>query len=330
MDMALYDPSDGFFGSGRLRSATDGDFLTSPEVSHLFGETLACFVEAEYQRLSAPDDFSVCDAGAGSGSLLGPLVEALPIAPSTYALEVSPAARQALARRIPGVEVAQRLDDLPTPFVGVIVANELLDNLPMALAVKAGHEWAEMWVVTDGDELAFERRPARGDVRDWLHRYAGPVPDGGIVEVQLAATAWVSEAISRLDAGSILVIDYGDLADNLGHRRAEGTLRTYRGHHLGPHPLTEPGSTDITADLNFTAILGAAAGDAEVDFVRQDEFLRRWGLDERRAALRAEELDLARAGDAMARLVVRTRLTEADTLLHPRGLGDFRVMVARR
>jgi SAM-dependent MidA family methyltransferase len=140
----------------------------------------------------------------------------------------------------------------------------------------------------------------------------------------------VQEVLARLAAGSLLLIDYGDTADDLAPRRRDGTLRTYRSHHLGPHPLDEPGATDITADVNFSALLTSAeALGAEVELSRQDDFLSVWGLRERLSLYRRRELELARTGPEVDRLRERSRATEAETLLHPRGLGDFRVMVAR-
>ena len=102
-----------------------------------------------------------------------------------------------------------------------------------------------------------------------------------------------------------------------------------RAHHLGPHPLDEPGETDITADVNFTALIDTAeTHGAAVRLLRQDDFLAELGLRERLSELRHAELDAARSGDEMERLRLRSLRTEAETLLHPGGLGDFRVLVA--
>jgi len=157
------------------------------------------------------------------------------------------------------------------------------------------------------------------------------VPEGGQVEVQLAAREWMRRLIGLLAAGALLVFDYGDTGEGLAGRRAEGTLRTYRGHHLGPDPLLEPGATDITVDVDFGALVEAAreAG-AGVQVLTQAAFLENWGLRERLAALREEELALARTDRVMDRLAVRSRITDGEALLHPRGLGDFRVLVAHK
>ena len=418
---ALYDPEHGFFSKGELRSTKAGDFLTSPEVSPLFGETLARFVERELERLRQaplpPDSsspavlsppggdqpkrgrvhvgppgggktpppeagiggqFQLVEVGAGSGSLLRPLLEALSFEPEVWVVEASPMARQALSDLPPyprpfgtavlsppegdyseeqppsplaghsphdavggetdvgppggrGVpRIVSSIDDLPDGLTGVILANELIDNLPVAIAVRTETGWRERWVGADGDQLVLVDAPARLEVVDWCEQFAGPCPVDGFVEVQLAAAAWLEVALSKLDGGSVVLIDYGDTAENLEPRRTEGTLRTYRAHHLGPHPLDEPGETDITVDVNFTALeMIARRRGAEVEYHRQDEFLSSFGLRERLSDLRRREFALAGDGDPLERLKIRSVKNEAETLMHPRGLGDFRVLVAR-
>jgi SAM-dependent MidA family methyltransferase len=330
MQAALYGP-EGYFTRSSLRSVEGGDFLTSPEVSPLFGETLASFVIAEQERLGAP--FMLVEVAGGSGSLLGPLLSRWQHAGGgdVWAVEISPAARAALAEMLPPDRVVANLSSVPHPVRGCMIANEFVDNLPMAVARLGKEGWSECWVGMAAGALALVDHPPRPEVAGWLERFAGPVEVGGVVEVQLAAYRWVETALAGLEAGALILIDYGDTADNLAPRRRDGTLRTYRAHHLGPPPLDEPGATDITADVNFTALVAAAeeAG-AWVELHRQDDFLRSLGLRERLAELRREELAAASSGDEMARLAVRSRRIEAETLLHPRGLGDFRVLVARK
>lgn len=324
MSLALYHPDGGFFATGKLRSEKAGDFLTSPEVSVLFGQTLGTFVERELERIGEP--FQVVEAGAGSGSLLGPLLDSVHVAAT--AIDASPAARDSLLSILPADRIGE---SMPTVLRGVVVANELVDNLPMALAQRIDGEWRERWVGGDDGRLELVDTEARPEVVDWLASYAGDVVDGGWVEVQLEAQRWVATTLDSLQSGSLVVIDYGDTAENLLPRRQDGTLRTYRAHHLGPHPLDEPGETDITADVNFTALIAAAESTgASVRLHRQDDFLTDLGLRERLSELRHAELEAARTGDDMERLRLRTLKTEAETLLHPRGLGDFRVMVASR
>ncbi len=188
-------------------------------------------------------------------------------------------------------------DVLPSTWRGVLLANELLDNLPMALAQRVEGGWRERWVGAAGTELEMVDADPRPEVVEWLEAHAGDVDDGGWVEVQLAAAAWLTGTLERLEAGSVVVIDYGDTAENLIPRRRDGTLRTYRAHHLGPHPLDEPGETDITADVNFTALLAVADRcGAAVVYSRQDDFLADLGLRDRLSELRHAELEAARIG----------------------------------
>lgn len=335
--IALYDPEEGFFGSGKLRSAKDGDFLTSPEVSPLFGETLAKFADAwvssagpgRSSMLGEPP--TLVEVGAGSGSLLQPLLAGLETPVDVWAVEASPAARASLAGVVPADRIVETLDAVPAPFTGVVIANELLDNLPVALAVLTDDGWEERWVGVERGELVFVSRAARPEVAEWADRFGRPCPVGGQVEVQLEVAGWLRHALDRLATGAIVLIDYGELAENLERRRAEGTLRTYRGHHLGPDPLLEPGETDITVDVNFSALLAVAqeAG-ARAELLRQDEFLGSLGLRDRIRELQELEWERARAGDTMGQLKARSDRTNAETLLHPRGLGDFRVLVVYR
>ncbi len=324
MELALYGPG-GFFAADKLRSVATGDFLTSPEVSPLFGATLARFVEAERERIGDP--FTLVETGAGSGSLLRSLLTEIEL--DAWAVEVSLAARAALSDLLPVSRVVDSLDLLPNGLRGVVIANEVVDNLPTALAQLTPGGWRERWVGLDDDKLVFVDAPVRPEVQKWLDRFAGPVELGGWVECQLAATEWLREILSRMTAGALLIVDYGELAENLSHRRADGTLRTYRLHNLGPHPLDEPGATDITSDVNFSALI-AVCEEAGWDchLMRQDDFLENWGLRERLADLRRQELAAAGTDESL-RLQIRSQRTAGETLLHVRGLGDFRVLIAR-
>ena len=324
MQASLYDPVDGFFGSGPLRSIAGGDFLTSPEVSPWFGRTLAGYLADVRDRVGDP--FRVVEVGAGSGSLLRRLREVLGDEVEYWAVDASPAARNALIAEFGVDRVVSRLDEVPVPVRGAIVANELLDNMPVALVVKAETGWEERWVGVSEGELSLVAAPVRPQVAAWVNEFAGVVPVGGMVEVQLEALEWVEQAVAALEAGSLLIVDYGGTTEEFEPRRTRGTLRTYRNHHLGPDPLFAPGETDVTVDVNFSALETAVGANATAEIHRQDDFLSEWSLGEAIGDMRRAELEAARRGDTMEQLRLRSERTDAQTLLHPRGLGDFRVL----
>jgi SAM-dependent MidA family methyltransferase len=220
------------------------------------------------------------------------------------------------------------MNDLPAFLRGVLIANELIDNLPMSLAQKTTNGWCERWVGHGDNGFDFVDVPARDEIVEWLERFAGPVALGGLVEVQLEAARWLRALLLQWK-GTIVLIDYGELAENLAHRRTEGTLRTYQRHHLGPPILHDPGTTDITADVNFSALLTISSEAGwTVDLQRQDDFLNEWGLAERLADLRSQELAWS-GKDENRRLRLRHEIVNGKTLLNERGLGDFRVLIAR-
>lgn len=317
--MALYGEG-GFFAEGPVRSSATGDFLTSPEVSPWFGKTMARFLANRSVE-------TLVEVGAGSGSLLRPLLAELGDV-DAWAVEASPTARDSLHNVLPVDRIVDSLGAVPDAITGAIVANELVDNLPVAVAVRTEEGWDEHFVGTVGDELAFVAVAARPEVVDWADAYGGEVAVGGVVEVQLEAARWLEQAVAKMSMGVIVIIDYGGTAEELEPRRNLGTLRTYRGHHLGPDPLLEPGETDITVDANFTALRAVAERRGRsAELHRQDDFLREWGLREVISKMKHEELAHARAGDTMQQLSVKSERINAETLLHPRGLGDFRVLV---
>lgn len=346
---SLYHPR-GFFGGEVLRSQKAGDFLTSPEVSPLFGEMLARFVDAELRRANPPsrsqgeregraielpgldapvanEKVTIVEVAAGSGSLLHALLRTVESDVEAWAVEIAPPAQEMLEKVVPG-RVTDDLSKVPDPRV--VIANELFDNIPVAIATRQDGGWRERWVGRDGDALVLVDTEPRPEVAEWCDRFGLPCPEGGVVEVQLEAGEWLRAALDHVGAGTVVCIDYGDETENLAPRRQDGTLRTYRSHHLGPHPLEEPGETDITVDVNFTAMRAVAeeAG-ATVEVHRQDGFLADMGLRRVLSDTRRESLEAARAGDVMRQMQLKSRANEAETLMHPRGLGDFRVLIAR-
>jgi SAM-dependent MidA family methyltransferase len=310
MELALYGEH-GFYRAGGA-AGRRGDFITSAEVGPLFGAVLARFVEAERARLGAPDAFTVVEAGAGRGTLARALLAAVP-GVAYVAVEIAPEQR---ALHPNGVESRATLPD--PPLTGVIVANELLDNLPFRLLVFDG-AWREAHVQVASGRLVEVLLPPT-DLPSGLPDRA---PLGARVPWQQAAAAWVDGARSRLVGGCVVAFDYVTASTaELAVQPWRQWLRTYREHQRGDHYLAGPGTQDITAQVARDQLPPPTRVELQADF------LRRWGIDElidegRRAwAAAAARPDLA----AMA---MRSRISEGRALTDPSGLGGFQVLTWR-
>ena len=313
METALYGPS-GFYASGG-HAGRRGDFITSPEVGPLFGAVVARFLDAEWRRIGQPSEFVVVDAGAGPGTLARAVLAAELDCASAIryvAVEISAAQRE---RHPDGVEST---GELPAgPFDGVVVANELLDNLPFRLAV-FDDGWREAYVVELPDgrlveqlSIPFEPVPAELPASAAL---------GARVPLQDRAASWVADAVGRVRAGSVLAIDYcSPTTSSLATRPWREWLRTYRGHTRGGHYLADPGSQDITAEVAIDQL-------PEPSSVRtQSQWLRLHGIDDLVAEGKRAWEQLAGAPDLQA-MRLRSRISEAEALLDPAGLGGFTVL----
>lgn len=310
LQLALYGQH-GFYTSGGV-AGRRGDFITSPEIGPLFGAVLARFVQAERARLGDPEDFTVADVGAGPGTLARSMLAVL--AGVRYvAVEVAEAQRARHPDRVESVA------ELPLQrFPGVILANELLDNLPFRLLVFDGG-WREAHVDRRGDRFVEVLAPL-ADVPAWLPASA---PLGARVPWQQAAAEWVDRARATLTAGSVVVADYVSLGTaQLAVEPWRVWLRTYRGHERGQHYLASPGTQDITTQVALDQL-------PRPDTVQtQAEFLNQWGIaelvDEGRRVW--EE---AAAAPTVAALAMRSRVREAEALLDPGGVGGFTVLTWR-
>ena len=310
VEMALYEPGLGFYEAGGA-AGRGGHFLTSPEVGPLFGAVVARALDSWWRDLGEPSSFTVVEAGAGRGALAKSVLAAAPAcrpALRYVAVERSDALRAQLPA---GVQRAAAMPD--EPFVGVVLANELLDNLPFGLLERQAEGWAEVRVTEDLIEtLAPVDDPVQG-------RLAPGAAVGSRIPAQAAARAWVDRALALVQSGRVIVIDYADTTPSMAVRPWTQWVRTYRAHGRSGSPLAELGRQDITCEVAVDQ-LPVPASDRS-----QAEFLRVHGIGNlAREAQQAWE-ERAHIGDLQA-LVARSRAQEAAALTDPSGLGAFRVL----
>jgi SAM-dependent MidA family methyltransferase len=335
--LALYDEGAGFYEAGGAAGRSGGDFLTSPEVGPLYGAVLARALDTWWDELGRPDPYLVVDAGAGPGTLALAVRAAAPrCAPALrYVLVERSAAQRArhgrhlalshpeTSRSGPGPEFVS-LSDVPVgPFRGVVLANELLDNLPFLLVERRGGRWSSIHVglAADGVGLVEVPVPADAATTALVRRIAPDVPDGARVPVQSEAVAWVRRSLGRLVEGRLVVIDYADSTPGLARRGTEW-LRTYRAHERGLDPLAEPGGQDITSEVAVDQLARVRPPDADRS---QADFLGAHGIGELVDEGRRIWSERAHLGDLEA-IRARSRVVESEALVDPAGLGAFRVL----
>ena len=352
VDLALNHPTGGFFTGG---GGAGRDFLTSPEVGPLFAAVVARALDSWWQALGRPDPFLLVEAGAGAGTLAAHLLGAgARCAPALRYVLVEPSealrARQAQRLRLepagwvlgPSSRRAEAADDdgelhpltgtgpmatslaeLPAHrFTGVVLANELLDNLPFRLLERRAPTWLEVRVGERDGRLAEELVPAAAALVGEAQRLAPDAPEGGRIPLQHSAVSWVRQALALVERGALVVFDFADTTASLARRAWPQWLRTYRGHARGGHPLEAPGGQDITCEVAVDQLARARPPSSDR---AQAGFLRAHGLDELTDAARGEWRARAHVGD-LAALRSRSRLGEAAALVDPGGLGAFRVL----
>jgi SAM-dependent MidA family methyltransferase len=285
MELALYAPGLGYYTAGAHKFGAAGDFTTAPELSPLFGHTVAQQV-AEIIASSAPH---ILELGAGSGKLAADMLselERVGSLPDSYAiLEVSAdlrARQQALiSGRLPHLLGKVRwLDELPKKFSGAIVANEVLDALPVHLVHWRDSAITERGVTSDEHGFIWQER-AIGDAVLLDAAQKIKVPEDYVSEICLAAHGLINSLAQRLEQGTMLFIDYGFGAREFYHpQRNSGTLMCHYRHHAHDNPFFLPGLQDITAHVNFTGIAecGIDAGLELIGYTSQAFFLINCGI----------------------------------------------------
>ena len=263
MELALYAPGLGYYTAGAHKFGKSGDFITAPEISVLFGRTLAKQL-VEVMLASTPH---ILELGAGSGKLaldiLGEL-ERMNALPESYSiLEVSADLRERqqtlLREKLP--HLAGRvhwLDTLPDSLSGAVIGNEVLDALPVHLLRWSEGRILERGVVSQNNAFVWQDRLPENPALLAIAQNIS-VPDDYLSEISPAARGLIASLCERLDQGALLFIDYGFGAREYYHpQRSRGTLMCHYRHHAHDDPFYLPGLQDITAHVDFTAVAEAA------------------------------------------------------------------------
>ncbi len=328
MEVALYEPSVGYYARAATPFGPGGDFYTAPRVHPVFAATVAARVAAIDEALGRRRPFSVVDLGSGDGRLLAGVARALGRHAGTadlqfVAIDRSPARRAASLELLraatagAGSGLAARALAELGPIEGVVVGHELLDAQPARRWRWSGTDWRELGLRVEGDELRpVEAPPAPATVTGGFPR-PGPNDAGVVLETSASAEAIVREIGDHLVGGAALLVDFGAEERELQAGHPGGTLAAIRAHRPLPSAWESVGDADLSVFVNFTRVRAAArrAGLTEIAYRGQAEALGAWGF--------AGALEAALADCTTAEEAVRVRLAAKNLLF---GFGTFRVL----
>lgn len=329
MAMALYEPGLGYYTSDRVVLGREGDYLTSPEVTPIFGAMLGRQLREMWEALDRPSPFDLVEAGAGSGVLARDVLSwASRTAPEVFQavrytiVEISEPLRARQRSRLEAEGLAAKvrwLEELPMDITGVIFSNELLDAMPVHRVAVKDDKLLEVYVTWDGERFAEELRAPPPEVIAYFDAIGVRPAEGCRAEVNLAALDWTRDAARSLHRGFVLTIDYGYVTDELyAPWRTDGTLLCFYRHNPSSDPYVRIGRQDMTSHTDITSVrrAGESAGLRTLGLVSQSEFLANLGIGEAMQPPEGGELE-----EYFAR---RRAVTE---LLDPGGLGRIRVLI---
>jgi SAM-dependent MidA family methyltransferase len=289
MALCLYHPEFGYYTRGRERTGAQGDYFTSPDLHPVFARLLARQAAEMWECLERPRRFTWVEMGAGRGlfacDFLSWVKRALPelaAALDYVAIEPGPRERQRIQERLANlglereVRLLTNLEEL-APTTGCFFSNELVDAFPVSVVTRTGGHLKEIYVTAEGGDLHEEHGPISDpSIAAYVARYANQLEEDQRVEVNRQAVEWMRAIAQKLTRGFVVTIDYGDSAEHLyTAERPRGTLLAYRGHTASEDFFGTPGEGDLTAHVNFSALVdaGGAAGLDLTGFTTQERFL---------------------------------------------------------
>ena len=333
MQMALYEPGLGYYCAGRDTMGRSGDYLTSPEVSPLFGAMVGRQLREMWAALDQPSRFDIVEVGAGNGTLCRDILNwAWRAAPdmldaTEYTIvEPIPALAVKQQARVESVGLRSRvqwLTEMPMEIEGCVITNELLDSMPVHRVAMTEGALREIYVTSDGARFVEELREPAAEVRRYFDDLQLLPGEGCRAEVNLEAPKWILNAGRALARGFVLTLDYGYEARELyAPWRTDGTLLCFYRHNPSGDPYARVGRQDITSHIDFTTLCraGEAACLTTIGHTSQAEFLTKLGIAE---ALPPPEGEI----DLEDRLARRRAVSE---LIDPAGLGRIKVIAQMR
>lgn len=321
MELAMYANGLGYYAGGSAKLGKEGDFTTAPEITPLFGATIARFAAESF---GGP--LRILEFGAGTGRLARDLMQALQAQGRTVddylIVELSADLRERQRVTLSAFPQVQWLSAPPAAFAGLVLCNEVLDAMPVHLLVRRDGQWLERGVSGSDGHFIFSDRPADPVLPAQIPE-AGDLPEGYLTEVHPQQCGFVRTLADLMRAGGqslALIIDYGFPArEYYLAQRSQGTLMCHYRHHAHTDPFYLPGLQDITAHVDFTAMALAAqtAGLKVAAYMSQAEFLLTAGLTELLADLSPDD---TRRWSSQSRAV--------QTLTSPAEMGElFKVLV---
>jgi len=337
MERALYEPGHGYYRRERPGPGIAGDFLTAPETHPIFGAAVGRLLEQAWHAMGRPDPFVISEPGAGTGALAEGLLAGLRAAASPLAevvryrpVELDPGRVDALAARLAAAGLGRHLVAEPAgdgAETGAVVANEVLDALPVHRVVGRAGGIRELLVGLDRDGrfVEVEAEPTTPALGARLAAEGVVLEEGQLAEVCLELDRWLADASRPLARGLVLLVDYAqEPADLYASRRVGGSLRAFAAHAVGGDPFRHVGRQDLTATVDVAAVRAAAA---------------RAGLTVLGETTQAELLAVVGTGDLTVSYLRRPGASLEDALLlrsalarllDPQGMGAFRVLAFGR
>jgi SAM-dependent MidA family methyltransferase len=335
MEACLYHPQFGYYT--RADEGERRDYITSVDVTPLFGRLLARQFGELWTVLGRPQPFTLVEVGAGTGRLAKQVLDCARESLNEFyaamryvAVERSAARRAAHAKTIEDHIASERFcsrEEMPAEiYKGCIFSNELFDALPVHRVQRADGQMKEVYVTQKRDGFCEELGPLSSNpISEYFDAQDVTLREGQMAEVNLAACRWIEEAERQLHRGFVLTIDYGYEAQQLyDERHMRGTLLAYDRHRTGEDFYRAPGAQDLTAHVNFTALdlWGGRGGLVRTGFTSQTNFLLA-------LARHSNFADLENTGASEhARTAARSLFR---TLVHPEGMGEtFKVLIQQK